>query len=181
MPEDSVKRYILRETATAALINALFSLGFAWAFFRTIEFVSQQELILDALPQSFAVTLFGVLIPTLITRARIYSGKIEALPYRRSRLPRNPILRAVSMGILAAFGGALLHLLVLRGLRIESMSISTLYTYKPIYGVLLTCIVTPIGLRIALSEQPNTHEQYPTLHGAWNLRPSALHRAGRNR
>jgi hypothetical protein len=131
----------------------LFSFGFAWFFFRKLEVVPQHELILDAIPQSFAVTFFGVLIPTLLTRAKLRSGKITGLDYRPSRLPGNPVLRSITMGVVAAIGGALLHLLVLRALHVESLAVATALTYKPIYGALLTWIVTPIGLRIALSAQ----------------------------
>lgn len=153
MADATIKRYILRETAVTTLFNMAFSFGFAWFFFRKLEQILQKELIVDAIPQSFAVTFFGVLIPTIITRAKIRRGSIAALQYRPSRLPANPLLRAITMGILAAIGGGLLHLLVLRGLQIEYLSIDTTLIYKPVYGALLTWIVTPVGLWIALAEE----------------------------
>ena len=158
MADARIKRYVLRETAIAALFNMAFSVGFAWFFFRNLAQVPQMTLIIDAIPQSFAVTFFGVLIPTLITRAKIRSGKLAALQYRPSRLPANPALRAITMGILAAVGGGLLHLLVFRGLQIEAMSVNTTLLYKPIYAALLTLFVTPIALRIALSAQQGENE-----------------------
>ena len=152
MASASPKNYILRETAVATLFNMAFSFGFAYLFFRALEQVPQNDLVVDAIPQSFAVTFFGVLIPSLIARGRIRAGQLAALPSGRSLLPANLFLRVIAMAAVAAIAGAVLHLVVLRGLQIDQLARDTVLIYKPAYGALLTWVVTPVGLRSLLSQ-----------------------------
>ena len=153
MDDASVRKFIIRETGIATLFNMAFSFGFAYLFFKGLEEIPQNTLVIDAIPQSFAVTFFGVLVPSLMTRGKIRAGKLESLPARKSLLPANLFLRVITMAAIAAVAGALLHLLVLRGLQVDQLAQKAALIYKPIYGALLTWVVTPVGL-LALLRQP---------------------------
>lgn len=152
----AIKQHLIKETGISALINAGFSFGITFLLLGSNDVVARQALVIDALPQSFAVTLFGVFIPTLLTRKKIRAGKLATLPFRKTALPGNAFVRAVLMGILAAIAGGLLHLVVLSGLQIEALSISTVLVYKTLYGAALSMIVTPIALHIVLQETQST-------------------------
>jgi len=156
MSDANLKGLIFRETCIATLCNMAFSFGFAYLFFRGLEQVPQIDLIVDAIPQSFAVTFFGVLIPSLVTRGKIRAGKLVGLPPRRSFLPGNLFLRVITMSAIAAILGGVLHLVVFFGLQIDQLARNTVLFYKPIYGALLTWVVTPIGLRALLTQPKET-------------------------
>jgi len=147
-----IKQHLYNETGISAIINSAFSFGITYLLLGANEVVLRQELVIDALPQSFAVTLFGVFIPTLLTRKKIRAGKLATLPFRKIALPANAFFRAVLMGILAAIFGGLLHLVIFFGLQIEALGIATVFVYKTLYGAALSMVVTPIALLLVLQE-----------------------------
>ena len=142
----------MRETATSMMFNAAFSFGFAWLLFRSSGVATKQELILDALPQSFFVAFFGALIPGWLARRTIASGKMPPTPTRASRLPHNLFLRAIALALVATIAGVLLHVLVLTGLGINQLASAIVLIYKPVYGALLAMVITPVALFAVLAE-----------------------------
>lgn len=148
----AIKQHLYKESLVSALINSAFSFGITRLLLGGEEIVVRQTLVIDALPQSFFVTFFGVCIPTLLTRKKVRAGKLPTLPYKKSWLPQIAFLRAILMGVVAALVGGLLHLVVLSGLQIEQLGIGTVYRYKTLYGAALSLVVTPIALLVALKE-----------------------------
>jgi hypothetical protein len=149
-----ITRYIIQETAIGTLFNAGLSFAFAYMFFREHERIAPQALISDSIPQTFAVVFFAVLVPTILTRKRIRDGRIDIPAPRRRLVPGNALLRALGCAVVAAAVGFSGHWLALRGLDLESVSLPAVLTYKPIYGALVTWLVTPLALRATLSEVP---------------------------
>ena len=147
-----LKKHIYKETLISAIINSVFSFGITYLVLGGAEVIEKQELVIDALPQSFFVTFFGVFIPTLLSRKKIKAGAIATLPYQKSFLPNNAFFRAVSMGLMAAIAGWLLHVVVLNGFGIEQLAINPVFVYKTLYGAVLSFVVTPIALLITLKE-----------------------------
>lgn len=147
-----VKHYIISETIISTLFNSAFSFGFTYLFFKSQTVIDRQALIIDAMPQSFFVTFFGVLMPTLITRHRLRKGKMLPMGARQWRVPRNPLLRAIASGLLMAAAGTLVHYAVLHGFNLEEMGLNTVLAYKTLYGAALTWIVTPLALHVVLNE-----------------------------
>ncbi len=144
--------YILKESFISMLFNSLFSFGFTYAFFQHSASIMKHDLIIDALPQTFAVTFFGMLIPTLITRKRLRTGLLTTLDIKPTILPYNVLLRAIFCGVLIAVMGLVGHYIVFNYFNIESIPFITALVYKTLYGALLSLIVTPFALRIALRE-----------------------------
>jgi len=152
MAEANIRKYIITESVISMLFNAAFSFGFTYFIFSGQQFIPGSELIMDALPQSFFVTFFGALVPTLITRARLRAGKISPQPYRKNFLPDNALLRAINMGILVGIAGFACHFLLLTALAIDSLALSTTLAYKTIFGAILAWIVTPWALHISFTD-----------------------------
>lgn len=152
----AINQHLVRETGVSAVINAAFSFGITHLLLGGNEVITRQALVIDALPQSFFVTFFGVCIPTLLARKKMWAGKLASLPYRKTWLPGNAMLRAILMGVIAAIAGGLLHWLVLSGLQITQLAIGAVYVYKTLYGAALSLVVTPVALLVALKETGNT-------------------------
>lgn len=150
--DTAIRKHLYKETMISAIINSAFSFGITFLILGGAEVIEKQELVIDALPQSFFVTFFGVFIPTFLTRKKITSGHLATLPYEKSLLPNNAFFRAVLMGVIVAIAGGLLHLIVLTGLGIEQLAINTVFVYKTLYGAALSCVVTPIALLLTLKE-----------------------------
>lgn len=145
-------KYIIVQTAICCVINALFSFGFTYVAFHSTALIPQQDLIFDAMPQSFFVAFFAVFPATLLTRRRLAKGTIPALEYHRNMLPANAFLRAIVFGIAALIVGVSLHWLLLNALSIQEISFATALLYKTLYGIALTLLITPYALKCALAE-----------------------------
>ena len=150
MSNPSIRNHILRESFVSMVINTGLSLGFTYVTFHGAEMILRRELIIDALPQSFFVTFFGVLVPTLLTRKKIRAGHLASLLPGIKPFPANPFLRAIAFGIVASVAGASLHYVALHGLGIEAVAFKTALVYKSIYGAALSWIVTPLAVWITL-------------------------------
>ena len=147
------RKYVITESVISMLFNAAFSFVFTYLVFRGQVSIPNSELVIDALPQSFFVAFFGALVPTMVTRARLRAGKISPLPFRKSYLPGNALLRAISMGILFAVAGFAGHFVLLEALGIDSLALGTVLTYKTLYGAALSWLVTPWALQITFTDQ----------------------------
>ncbi len=151
-----IRQHVIRETLTSTLINSLFSFTITLLLLGGNEVIARQALVIDAIPQSFFVTFFSVLIPTWLTRKKIRGNKLPTLPFRQTWLPFNGFLRAVCFGVIVAIAGAMLHLVVLSVLQVNQLGIGTIYVYKTIYGAMLSVLVTPYALMVALKETGTT-------------------------
>lgn len=149
-----ISQYIFVETLISCIINALFSFGFTYGVFHTADIVLQQDLLTDAIPQSFAVGFFSVLPVTLLTRRRLAKGKITALEYKHSRLPDNVFLRAITIALGMAILGFAGHYMVFTVLNIQHVSLTSALIYKTLYGIVITLLITPVALKCALSDAP---------------------------
>jgi hypothetical protein len=152
MMNSAIKKYLIRETLVSTIINSVLSFAITFLVLGGNELVLRQALVIDALPQTFAVTFFSVFVPTFLTRKKIKSGQLETLLFRKTWLPNHAFFRAVLCGLLAAIVGGLAHFAVLTGLQIEELMISTVFIYKTLYGAAISILITPIALRIVLHE-----------------------------
>ena len=149
-------QYIFVETLISCIINALFSFGFTYAAFHTAVSILQHDLMIDAIPQSFAVSFFAVFPATLLTRKRLVKGKITALEFNKNKLPVNAFLRAIAIAVVMAILGFAGHYIVFNVLNIQQVSLTSALVYKTLYGIGLTLAITPIALKCALSEVQST-------------------------
>jgi hypothetical protein len=156
-----MRRYILVETAIGMVINALFSAGFAFLVFggrAEIGLWGPDGLALDFVPQTFAIAMMSVLVPTALTRRRIRTGTLAARGEAPSPLPRNLLLRALLMALAATIllGGTATALLA--AIRVGPLTFGAVLPLKIVYGALVALAVTPPALRAALLDR-RTMEQ----------------------
>lgn len=148
-----MQRYVLVETFIGMVINAAISAGFAFLVFggrAAVGLWGADGLALDFVPQTFMVALMSALVPSLLTRRRIAAGAIRA-GGPPSPLPRNLLLRALLLALLATIllGGVatLILALVLNG----PVPFWTLLPFKIAYGAFVAALITPMALRAALA------------------------------
>lgn len=130
-------RYRLREAAISAAINAVLSAVFVWFAFGHQAWIptrGPRSLLVDALPQSFMITLMATAVPTLIARKRF------GLPVDPARWSAVSVVAAVVAAIL--FGS--LHWLFLPS---ATWSFRAVLAAKTIYGAALGATVTTVALR----------------------------------
>ncbi len=150
------RRYLARETAVSAAVNAALNGFVCWLVFGrggATSIDDARAFATDFLPQAFILSLMSTLVPGAVTRRRMRTGEVQALEGPPSKLPRNLLLRALCIAGLAMLigGGAalLLTLAVWQG----PLSITQVYAIKVLFGVLLAVPVTLIGLRAALADR----------------------------
>lgn len=146
------KKYIAIETLISSMINGAFSFVFAYLAFHKVGYVSSNQVLIDAIPQSLFVAFFAVFIPTLITRHRLRKGAISPLSYHSHNWPDHALLRALTAGIFIAILSAGLHFIVLKVLATDTFEFQNLLAFKVVYGVVLSILITPKALLLALSE-----------------------------
>jgi hypothetical protein len=153
---DGHKGYIAVETAISVAINVGISAAFMFLVFGrspTIDLWGPHGLALDFVPQTFMITLMSVLVPSLITRRRLKSGRIaRRAMVGHGRVPRNILSRAIIIGcaLTVLLGGCAVLLLSAswRG----SEPFWHVFPFKLIYGALVAAIATPLGLHATLTE-----------------------------
>lgn len=150
MPHDA---YIRRETLFSMAINGVLSAVFFLLVFGLAESIGVWGMgnwVFDFLPQSFMITLMSTLVPGALTAKRLKAKVIQSGEYA-SHLPRYLPLRALLLAVLAAVigTGVVAGVAVLIG--INELALVPAVGLKVIYGIALGAVVTPIGLRAALS------------------------------
>lgn len=148
-------RYIATEVAISALINGALSLLAAWLVFggrEAIEAAGPRGFAMDFLPQTFMVALMSTLVPTWLTRRRVRSGQLERVPWPVSRLPRNAVLRALSLALASTAVLGLAAMMLSPAVWTGSLLLPGLLALKVAYGVLLSVPVTGFALRAALAD-----------------------------
>ncbi|PTS90494.1 hypothetical protein DBR17_01415 [Sphingomonas sp. HMWF008] len=93
------------------------------------------------------------LVPALLTRRRIATGRVAALPPGR-RWPRHALVRAlvVAVPIAALAGLAGIAVLPLTGPAWSSTAVATL---KPLYGALLGAMIARMAVTLAMKDSPD--------------------------
>ena len=149
-------RYIVTETLISMAVNAAFSAGFAFLIFggqSEIGLWGSSGLALDFAPQTFVVALMSVVVPTALARRRIRSGVLVRHSGASSRLPRNLLLRALLVAVLATFALGGVATLVLAISEPDPLAFAAVLPLKIFYGALVASVVTPLALRAAMLDR----------------------------
>jgi hypothetical protein len=138
---------LAREAAISIVINAVLSLAFFLAFFgmtpRLLQWGAPDNLALDFVPQSIAVSLMSALVPALIARRTLGAG-VAVRPI---------LLRAALFAVGGAVvGGALAFAAVALGL--PAIGWNAALPAKMIYGGALGALVAVLALRRLLASLP---------------------------
>ena len=143
------RRYLGIEAIISAAINAVFSIVFVFLVFGSSARVAQGAIAWDAVPQTFMIAFMATLIPTLLTKKRIRAGTLQPRVGRRSRLPRQTVLRAIAVAVVAtAVAGPLAGILLRLG-PIDWPFWPVLIA-KTVYGALLGAVIGAFAAYTAL-------------------------------
>jgi hypothetical protein len=154
-------RYVALETTIGMAINAILSMGLAYAMFAAhvpTPTDSPGALLRDIGTQCFIVALASVVLPTLLTRRRCHGGTIQRLEHRagwgrRAGWLDNLLLRALLIAACAtAIGVALLYWAILPQLAPAGFTISAFVAFKGAVGAVVAFAVTPIAVHLALGD-----------------------------
>jgi hypothetical protein len=150
----SQQNYLFTESAIGSAISLALSILFVFVIFdleQAVPIFGINGLIFDALPQSVAIAFMATLMPTLLTRRRLKTGKINVIDGRVSRLPHNVFLRSLMVAIVVTISAIILHFVVFGLTGLNSLSFTSVLIYKASYGALLGAVVAYYSLLNALS------------------------------
>jgi hypothetical protein len=147
-------RYVALETTIGTAINAILSMGLAYAMFEAHIALpgDRSALMRDIGTQSFIVAWASVVLPTLLTRRRCQRGALQRLERATSWLD-NLLLRAILIaGGATAIAVTLLYWVILPHLGPVSFTINAFVAFKGIVGGVVAFAVTPIAVQLALGD-----------------------------
>jgi hypothetical protein len=140
-------QYVLVETLISVAINTALSIGFVFLVFHgqsQIATTGPHGIVLDMAPQTFMVVLMSCLVPGLLTRARLTSGRLVWC--QRTTPPptiANICLRAILLAFLATCPVVAVSWMILPHLFPTGIDFRTLVLYKALFGMFLAAVVTP--------------------------------------
>lgn len=143
------RRYVATEGAIGAAISAALSIVFVLLLFGGMDRVPVRDLIVDALPQGFAIALMATLVPTLLTRRRLARGTVAPVG-TKLRVPRL-LPRALLVALFAATAGAALTT-GLWPMGIAELPLAIVLIGKAVWGLLLGIAVAATMTFVALTE-----------------------------
>lgn len=147
--------YIRRETIVGVVISVAITLLFfliVFGFSGPVEVWGPGKFVFDFLPQAFMIALMATLAPGLITERKIRRGDLQMID-ERSRLPKSLPFRAALIAITAAGVSVALFsgLFLVSG--VTGLGWLAALAIKLLFGGALAAIVTPLGLKAALSSR----------------------------
>ncbi len=147
------KRYIASEAFVGALFGGAFGILFCFLAFGDSPggWVGRSALTSDSVPQALGVALPATFFATVFTRKRVRTGRI-APSKRRKRLPRNVLLRAILVALVAAAGTLVLTASVLAA-GPENHPFARVLVIKILIGMALGSATSGMAARAALSDK----------------------------
>lgn len=147
--------YIRRETIVGVVISVAITLLFfliVFGFSGPVEIWGPGKFVFDFLPQAFMIALMATFVPGLITERKIRRGELQTIG-GRSRLPKSLPVRAGLIAIIAAAVSAALFAGIFHVSGLAALGWLAALTIKLLFGAALAAIVTPLGLKAALSSR----------------------------
>ncbi|MFW0796824.1 hypothetical protein AAFP30_23670 [Gordonia sp. CPCC 205515] len=148
--------YIRRETAISIVINTVLSLLFflvVFGFGKQVQVWGLGNYVFDFVPQGFMIALMATLVPGAMAGKALRAGRI-APSAERSRLPAALWQRSLVMAVGSALISVALAAVVMALIGADTLPFAAALAGKLVYGAALAAVVTPIGLRAALSASP---------------------------
>lgn len=141
-----VRRYIAKETMISFFANSMVNSIVIWAVFggkTDIPLFRSWGLAIDFIPQLGAITLIGSIVPALLARSRLRSGKIRstfgAVPIELSAILRNSVVAAIC--VIVALGLAVTAVLAM--VYPGPYGFPEVFAIKSIVGCVVPFIITP--------------------------------------
>jgi hypothetical protein len=146
-------RYVRRATITSVMVSAALTILLFFLVFGGMDHVpiwGAGGWVFDFVPQSFMIALMSTLVPGLLARQQIRAGAVAAMP-GETRLPRNLLARALVLaGAGAVFGPAVVGSIA-AAVQQPTLAFAVALILKVAYGAVLAAVITPLGLRAALT------------------------------
>lgn len=154
------RRYALAQGIVGGVINLALNAAIGWALARTrsvVPIYGPGGLVGDSAVTAFLVALLVCLILTPLVRGDVRRGRVPAATGASSAigrlLPKNLMLRALTLGVVAT---AVVTPLVMLGLGLFGVSLVSVPTFVGFKGVLAAAVafvVAPLATYRALGEQ----------------------------
>jgi hypothetical protein len=154
--EDVHRRYLLRESLISSIINVILSVAIFTALFRDQPahiFGGSSQFTLDFLAQAFFVGFFSALPPSLLTRKRLKSSEISALPGRPLFGINSAFLRSLVLGVAALFAFGGLTLAVAAIVPLQTIGFQAAVIAKAVFAIAVSMVFTPVAIIATLREE----------------------------
>lgn len=155
---DLVRSYIFKETIFSTIANSLISLGFALAVAHGMEEVPVWRGIgvaVDFVPQTFMLVCMTTLVVTAIARMNMRKNRVPFIRAPASAFinmaPASLTVRSLVFGLFAVLALVPLLVTVLFLLGVDSLGYGIFIGVKVIYGAILSILIAPFILRVALT------------------------------
>ena len=149
------RKALASEAVISILPNALVSALFVWLLFRGVHRIGLWGIDgvgFDLVPTTFMLTLMTTIGLTIVVRRRLRAGKAKPAA-GTSRLPKNPVLRGVVLGLLMLLLFVPATVLALSLSWAGEWSFIQMLIFKIIYGVAVGLIATPLVVLAALRDR----------------------------
>lgn len=146
-------QYVRRGTVTSVIVSSVLSIVLFFVVFGGLDPVpvwGAGGWVRDFGPQGFMIALMSTLVPGLLARQQIKAGAVATLP-GETRLPRNLLVRAVVLAVAAGVFGTALIGAAAFALQQPAFPFAVALILKVAYGAALAAVITPLGLRAALT------------------------------
>lgn len=147
-------RYISRETRVSIAINTVLSLAFfagVLGFGAVLPVWGLGHYVFDFAPQGLMIGVMSMLVPGALAGKARREGKVASWP-GPVLLPRPLVPRAVVVGLASAIAGVALAGGALAAIGLTVLPLAVALGAKLGFGAVLAAIITPMGLRAALSD-----------------------------
>ena len=150
-------KYMVTETISSAVFNAVLNLAGAFAVFHGrahIPTTGHGGLVQDTIGETFLVVFLSVLIPSLLTRQRRRAGTVQAFSgTMQPAKPGNLYLRSLVVGVLVTCICVACNAVVLPRIFPGGLSFHHILLFKTVYGTALGCLATALAIRAVLKEE----------------------------
>ena len=159
LAQSKLRAFLIRETAVSMAINATLSALFVFLMFGRKDQVGLwgfDGMAVDFVPQTFIIAFMATLVPSALTRKAINKGKVERTAGPQSILPRNLVVRSLSIAALVSSVAIPSAILIIALASSGSMTFTALLPMKIAYGAGVACIVTSYAIRTVICERATT-------------------------
>lgn len=152
---DETRRTLKTEAAISIIPNAVVSALFVWLLFRGVKRISLwgiEGVAFDLVPTTFMLTLMTTIGLTIIVRRRVRAGKAKHAA-GNTRLPRNPVLRGIALGLIMLLLFVPASVMALNLFWAGDWSFNQMLLFKIFYGIAVGLIATPLVVLAALRDR----------------------------
>ena len=150
------RQYVVIETIVGILASVVMSVLMALLIFgrpKIVPLAGEHGLLIDMVPQTFMIALMTIFVSTILTRRRRRAGKLNpGAPPRTHRWPRHSFVRALLGGLITLIVTIPILWFVLPIVAPPLWPLWIMLLFKAGYAALLTLLIAPRVLRLALSE-----------------------------